>query len=182
MDNIIGFLKSDFAITLMTIIVSGILGYIFGKRKKILDIKISKGFEKAEDVSRFINTIEENISSLIITYKLNYKTEKYDLRALENFEDRIETIFESEKIKFSKYQDAIVSLNDLRKVIGVYTSKNLSDNIKIYLDCLIFKHSDQGGPDGYIFRFFHHFLDSKKEAKRKAAFKNVIKELYSLKF
>lgn len=182
MDSVVSFLTSNFAVTLITIIVSGIIGYYLGKRKQILDIKINKGFEKAEDISRFINTIEENINSLIITYKLNYKTEKYDLRALENYENRMDTIFESEKVKFSEYQDSIVSLNDLRKVIGVYTSENLADNIKNYLDCLTFEHSDLGGPGGYFFKFFEHFLHKNNDAKRIAAFNKVVKELYSLNF
>jgi len=169
-------------IPLLLGILGSVLSYYKGKRTKIIEIKIKKGFEIAEEISFLIHSINEIYDYLIDFYSKNYNSYKYSNKNIENFEDSIETIYSYESKQIDELNRLKEKLSNKRKIINIYSNSKLEIYIHEYLKNDNFKYETGVGFSDFYYSFFKHILDDKVQKKRSELYNRIKNELNSLKF
>ncbi len=169
-------------VPVLAVIISSIVGFYQGKKRKINDVKIEKGFEIAESLSDALITVNEEIDYLIEFYVRQYGTKAYNPENVDNIIRRLDGIFYPEKTSLNRIDSSVVVILKNSRIIDLYTKNNLRLDLKVYLDHISFDSTQGIGFDDYLFKMFELFLTEDFVVKKNKLFQSTLKKINNLKF
>lgn len=169
-------------IPVIAIIISSIIGFYQGKKRKINDVKIEKAFEIAERLSDALITINEEIDYLIEFYIAQYDTKEYNPEHVDNFVNHLNGIFSTEKTSLDRIERSAVIVQKNARIIDLYTKNNLRTNLKDFLKHISFESSEAIGFNDYFFKMFELFLSEDFLKNKEILFQSALKKINNLDF
>jgi len=160
-------------------IITGFLGYLLGKQKKIDELQLQQAFPKAEEISTLMQEVYHEDMSFIDIWESNFGH-------LENFQQGI-NYFQERNI-YQPDRDRIIALSEKRQELRekirssrVYLNAKTLNLIEDYLKIneFTFSYDGMGGIlyTGYWREFFNNILDDDRIQKRKRLYQKIKKRL-----
>ncbi len=167
-------------LSILGIIISSTAGYIFGRRKKIDEIRLNIAFPKAEEISIIIQEIFDDEESLTKWWHNNFGHLKNIDEGIEYFEKH-NNLYENEHQVVQNLLNKSGLLCKNVRSARIYLNEKDLDRIEEYLSIGHFTYSSDG-LGGILFstflkEFFSNLLDEENSKKRIALFAEIKKRL-----
>jgi len=167
-------------------ILGTFVGYYLGRRSKFDDIRIGKGFELAEEVSRLFQDVAELETSLFEFYRINFAEREDGYR--QSVEDAVDSFLRLKPMyrvrheeieKLSKKRERLIRT---LKRARLYLDNRTISMMNRYLKLGDFQYMTDGGvmTNTYHLGFFRNLIDPRKHRTRKRLRKAITKRLRKL--
>jgi len=162
-------------------LISSVVAYYIGRRSKIDDLKIKKGFELIEDISNLFHDIAGSEEFFYDFYERNYGHMPDIGQAIDNFE-RQKLLFKQD---YEHIEDLGKKRNELYNKLRVgvlYLNNNILEKMREYLDIGLFSycHDCANFINEYYLEFFKNIIDRNNHEKRVILQKSILKDMKNL--
>jgi hypothetical protein len=168
---------------IFTPLLTACLGYYFGKRSKIDDLRIKRRHELAEQLSIAIQKDHKTRENLMQGYKSNFE-HLDEMRAIEAFEKH-PNLYSTMRQQIEQLSESGSQISELGQQGAIYFDVSLPELIDTYNEATNFSFSTDGCGgiffDTYNQAFFSNLLNSERIEIRRRTFKAIMKNLRDMK-
>lgn len=179
MDEIIGLVK-----LIGLPFITGAIGYVVGRQKKIDELLIAEAVPRSEQVSLLIQEIYNEDMAMIEIWNNNFGHFDNSQEAINYFEER--EIYSTYRDRILELSNKRQQLSDLIRSSRIYLNHKTLNMVDNYLSISKFSYHDDG-MNGALYtefwrEFFINILDKKKISTRNEIYnkiKNRLSKLYN---
>jgi len=166
---------NDIFLTGIIAALSSFVSYIFGKRAKVNEIVLNKGFPVAEEIAVLFQNIVERDLRYYDFYAENFGHYKTLEEAIADAFEKLPSLYEKEYERINIHRKQMEELNNKLKIARLYLKPRVINNIQKYIDLGLFSYLTDGGifHDTFYIEFFRNITNQTIYMERRRLSKKI---------